>query len=228
MNPNLLSLAYKWAISVISWFKPEFIEPARLSPPKAEFGGPARLSPPKAEFGGFSLAEMLIVFALMTALSTIIIIRYGRLAVVLRLDQSTHQVVLALRRAQQFAITSYPDPGSTGVPCAWGVRIDSSAGHYRIFPDRISSGACPGNGFYEASENVSSSIPISILPTGVRFQGSSMVDVTYLPPDPSVRIFKDGILLSDQFITITLEAPQAGESRNIVVWRSGQISIQRP
>lgn len=158
---------------------------------------------------GFTLIEVLIVVAITSLLSGMVMTysSRGRTQVALYVEAAKlSQVIL---RAKSLAVATYSDPNllGSGIPCGYGVQIDYAAGTYSLFsympalpsvscrPTPV--GALSGIGANPVGEDptnyIYSAIDTVRLSPGVVYGSGNpkLTDILFIPPDPATLIWSD-------------------------------------
>lgn len=191
---------------------------------------------PRSRFG-FTLIEVLIVVAITSLLSGMVLTysSKGRSQVALYVESAKlSQVIL---RAKSLAIATY---GESGTPCGYGVHIDYVSRSYSLFSynpavsdpfacGKIDQGAIEtGNpAFYvvKAGETYT-------LTQGLEYKSSvgdqSFSDILFIPPDPTTLIWRVGGATpfpdAISSVTIIVGADTASAS-SVRVSPSGQVAF---
>ena len=185
---------------------------------------------------GFTLIELIAVTGVMVILSTILLANYNRFGGAITLRNIVYDVALSIREAQTYGISVRKfGEGAGQFSAGYGMHFEkTSPTQYILFADAVQ----PSNGLYDAGESVD-----LLTMRGGYFiydmcgtsPGSSVdeclldeLDVTFKRPDPDAYI--RGILNSTVSLyekaCITIESPR-GDRLAVVVWLTGQISIQK-
>jgi type II secretory pathway pseudopilin PulG len=192
---------------------------------------------------GFSITEMLVIIALITVISGVVLINFRGLNEGVALNRAAREMALNFRRAQNMAlaVTYVNFGGSRLVPGATGLRFQTcppatACLKYWLFGDLGN----PRNDLYNSvpppDEKIGNDITLEhrikisditvyngtvavAIPAGI-------VHVLFLAPEAVVRITRNnGTILGDR-IDITLQTLN-GQTRKVVVrGTSGQISVR--
>lgn len=84
---------------------------------------------------GFTLIEILISFGIFAILLAIVLSGFMDTRKLERLKQSSAELVSALQKAQNFALTGYASSGSVPPSGGYGVHLDKNSTEYFIFAD---------------------------------------------------------------------------------------------
>lgn len=180
----------------------------------------------ESQNAGYTLVELLIVVAIISAMSAASFSNYGigRKNAVLR--QETQKVVLDLRRAQNMAM-NVSQLSSSEIPSGgYGVHFDiSSSDAFIIYADGDDNKIYSGAGETFINRTLSSPVVISAINTGVdigSLNPTSPTDINFIPPDPKVKIDTN----DNYFAKITLRYGSAGGPTKDVIINgiTGQIS----
>lgn len=188
---------------------------------------------PLRKTAGFSLAEAVVVMAIIVAISAQVLISFTGLGETAAINRASQGIALSLRKAQNMALAVTPIPGFTVIPPAVGVRFDLvSPGEYLFFADRKDVVAqdfqyTPGAGDPER-------IATSTFERGVRInrlldQNNTTYTVAHiLFSNPESTIFltrSDGTSIPGTTLSVEL-INAIGKKKTIIVRTSGQIQIE--
>ncbi|OGF67760.1 hypothetical protein A3I27_03165 [Candidatus Giovannonibacteria bacterium RIFCSPLOWO2_02_FULL_43_11b] len=191
---------------------------------------------------GFTLVEMLIVIIIISIVTTISLVGYKNYGARLNVRRSANEVALAIREAQAnaLAVKGYNHDNNSGTPLlftSWGVYFNKtvSTTQFNIFVDS------DGDKSYDSGEsvktvNIMNSIKIFDLAKGRKTSETDgsvdRLDIIYQRPNPDTTLKADGGTCSGAVISgtcpdleIILQGPDGGQ-RTVVVWSTGQISVE--
>ena len=197
---------------------------------------------------GFTLVELLVTLSLFVVLTTIVIFSQSKFNGSILLTNLAYDVALTVRQAQTYGVNVREDVKETKIAekfqHAYGVHFDTKNNHdkeFILFSDSNNSGKYNGNWDCKSSSdscvnsysikrgNYISSIFIISSDTGCSsVDGGCSVDkldITFLRPDPNARFdspSKNNITEAKIIISSA-----NGDTRNVVVNSTGQISIGR-
>lgn len=161
---------------------------------------------------GFTLVEVLVVFVIITLVSTILIVNWRKNEKRYLVQRVAHEIVQNIRKSQDRSLNSYEHNGEV---YDYGVRFAlSNPNSYILFTD------INGNGKYNGGELVDS----FIIEPGVRINALSTgpkLDVIFSVPDGFTNIYQS---VSSAVITITKDDGTGGVS--IEIMQTGQVNIQ--
>lgn len=197
--------------------------------PTSLFPGSHRLSRKGAPLtcGGYTVAEVLIVLAIIGLLASVIVARYRDFESVTLLQSLTYEVALAIREAQVMTISTNINSTDGTSERSFGVYFDENSNTFTLFSDRTGG----NENEYDAGENVK---------TITMTQGSSISSIEArgsgaLEPVTDVTMTFERPHLETTFVTpgvanavevrLTVLSPK-GTTRTITILRSGQISVQ--
>ena len=203
---------------------------------------------------GFTILEMLMVLAIFTIITSVVIFQYGEFNSKTIMSNMAYEVALSIRQAQVYSLSVRGEAGATSFDNHYGVYInkDTSDKEIAFFIDRradngddpdgiCSSGstnclACMDGG--ECLEKISLTRDITIdsicLDTSINpieddgtCNGDIIDDVTitFERPNPNAVIYSENVLKPNSSVAIILTT-SFGNKRAIVVRPSGQISVQ--
>lgn len=162
--------------------------------------------------GGFTLVEMLVVVSITAMLSSMLILysRTGERQILLFREQS--KVINMIAKSKSLALQTYID-GSAA--CGYGVHF-SLPSTIILFKDQAADCAASDNIYSGPSEDFSH----LILGAGIVFSASDVVDMLFIPPDPTVKLNPNQVSG-----VITMQTIDGGTQARIKVNNSGQISV---
>lgn len=187
---------------------------------------------------GFSLVELMVTIGIFAFISILILANYPRFASRLLFNRKVQEISQHIRRAQTYSIGVR---GLGDFESPYGIYFSMSAPQrYIFFADRDS------NKMYDLSEPIESEsctdecVEKFILPSSAEIvglckaaetlscQSLNELHITFKRPAPTT-FFHDGsneILDSD--VEIIIENPRETDNpqREIIVWKTGQISIE--
>ncbi len=182
---------------------------------------------------GFTIVEMLVVFAIVTLVSGMVLVSFSGVHERTDTARSGQELALVIRRAQNMSLAvASITPGD--VPPAVGVQARINSGDYFMFADMNANGIYdagdilvrPGDlaGDYMMQGGVKIRSLTSYVDTTSHAQ--SVVDIMFAAPEAATTFTDDaGGTLGDR-LEIQLSPPSGKIQRTITVRTSGQISIQ--
>ncbi len=192
----------------------------------------------KPEYGntcaGFTLIELVVSIGIFTLLSTVALVNFRTVDNSLILQNVAHQIALVARKAQISGVSVQGlGSGAAEVFPSYGINFDTSRNtSFVLFADigvadKLLDSACPsaecvqryvlasGYAIKELWGNKKTSAPGTSL---------NRLDISFTRPNPDALIVGNSTLgFSDAEIVIQ---SRAGTTKTIVVWRTGQISIE--
>lgn len=174
---------------------------------------------------GFTIIEVLVVIAITSLLSGLIITytSTGRDQVALYVEES--HIAQTILRAKSLAVSTYAAPATP--KCGYGFHIDYQNQKYAIFGYNPPS-CGPINSIDPASMNTIDSIALNprLLLTSAPPGGDSGIsDVLFVPPDPKTLVWKVGVPSPASLGNIYLSTKTGSPSITIGVSAAGQISF---
>lgn len=186
------------------------------------------------EKNGFTMVEIVVMLAIITAISGAVLVNFSGLNEGGALNRSARELALNIRRAQNssLAVTEIAagDPPVKTISPAVGVELTRNQSAYFLFADLDSP--TPRDYRYSGSyekigqdEIFQRNVKISSLtaPGGGTY---SKVNLVFNAPEASLVIADSSGLSIGNTLLITLTAPTTGQTKTITVRTSGQISIQ--
>ncbi len=184
---------------------------------------------------GFTLIELVITFGILVTIATLLLADYPRFVARVNLTRDAQEIALNVRQAQAFALAVRGfDTGAGTVFEAWGVNFDISVSdkEYALFVDYN-----PANSDYDPPLELAQTFQIGAgtrivdlcaeqktSPPGTcNLQGLERLDITYRRPNPTTTL--KGNRTEYQDLEIVIEGRE-GARKTIVVWRSGQVTIE--
>ncbi|MBI1956916.1 MAG: prepilin-type N-terminal cleavage/methylation domain-containing protein [Candidatus Niyogibacteria bacterium] len=184
---------------------------------------------------GFTLLEMTVTIGVAAMISSLILANFPQFSRRLELSRTAQAVARSFREAETAALAVRE---FNGMFPPYGLHFENGAAirDYVLFADVNNTDADPepeGNGLYDEGELVETfaitgAPVIAGICVGVRSGGStcdsSMLDIVFRRPNPDVVITADG---DPSFFNaeITIKIP-TGECRRVVIWKTGQLSIE--
>lgn len=175
---------------------------------------------------GFSLIEMLVTVSIFAIISSIVIVRNSQFDDETLLHNLAYDIALSVRQAQQFGVNVRGGEGDFDQ--AYGVHFDADSDVYQFFRDSN------GNGAYDSESELLETYTIG---RGARIGTicnlnddrsscgvQESLDVVFRRPNPDAVINNDTISRA----SVELISARQGGRRLVVIYSTGQISIERP
>lgn len=185
---------------------------------------------PRLKNRGFTLAELLIVLAVMTTITSMVLANYKDYGVNARFANAAENIVLSLRQAQIYGVgvkaNSAACGGLTAFDCAYGVYFSrATPGQLILFVDTNNNNRYDAG---EALQTVTWLSPIAINNVGCNGAadcgGSNIVSVTFRRPNPSA-VITDSVGVST-YNSAEISITNGTKTSIISVKRTGQISLK--
>jgi len=175
----------------------------------------------KKSNAGFTLAELLVVTAVVLILTALILPNYRAGGGQFALQRSAHKLAQDLRRTEEMAMSAKKFNGE--IPLGgYGMYFNQSdPTHYILFADT------DGNYQYNEGELVKDfllekEVQIETLSTNVHF-GISPLNIVFYPPDPTIEIYPNG---NSKTATVILSLKNnPGQTKEVSVNKVGLIDI---
>lgn len=180
---------------------------------------------------GFTLVELLVTLSLFVVITTIVLFSQSKFNGSILLTNLAYDVALTVRQAQTFGVNVREvSSGGGDFQKAYGVHFDAtdadSKKKFILFIDDVSV-----NGKYDSSDSIVNTYSVKrgnyIKNICIESACTSVnkLDITFIRPNP------DAIIKGDSYsdaaeAKITISSAD-GNTRNIVVNSTGQISIQK-
>lgn len=166
------------------------------------------------------MVELLIVFAIMTVMSSVIMFNYSSFSANIDVKNMAYEVALSIRESQVFGLSSQRGSGKYDSP--YGTHFNINSNTFETFIDNNS------NGRYYSSENIETlTINKNIYVSGIKVDCSTKneVTITYLRPDPDATI-KSGSNANYGFTEISLQPLNNSDyTKYVIVRDTGQIYV---
>jgi prepilin-type N-terminal cleavage/methylation domain-containing protein len=190
---------------------------------------------------GFTLIELIVVMAIFTFLTTVILANNARFGGVILLENLAYDIGLSIRKAQVYGI-AVRGFGGSDFDLGYGIHFDSATPTtYVLFGDVYPTGA--GNGLYESDQG--ELVESITMQGGFRVAnvcatagggaeescGLGTLDIFFRRPEPDAYISANGVSgVVDQAALqqqgrILLESPR-GDQISVVIEATGQIAVQ--
>lgn len=200
---------------------------------------------------GFTLIEMLVVIGIIVVISGVVFANNVRFGGIVQLQNLAYDIALSIRQSQVYGISVQRFNTSTTFAAAYGMYFACTSNPcspmsntYVLFGDVNS----PLNGIYDPggaipeivqSTTIQSGYGISglyVTPYGGSEIGVTRLDITFRRPDPDACISKNSDVVTfnskgrcvggtNELARIEVSSPR-GDKKNILVYSSGQISVQ--
>jgi len=136
---------------------------------------------------GFTLIEMLVTLAIVTALSAMVLGYSRKSETTTYLAREGSRIVFELRRAQSQAMLMLQRDSESEKVCGWGIYIDQTnlpQEQFFLFADLCETDESNGNGKYDGDEEKTETI--SLL-KGVEIFYSDASSIVFIPPEPRIE-----------------------------------------
>ena len=182
---------------------------------------------------GFTTIEIVVVMAIMTAVSGMVMFNFGGLNEGASLNRSARDLALNIRKAQNFSLTvrqllvGSPVPTST-LPPAVGLELTVGQAYYLLYADLGTPiGDYKYNGLAEKIDpNLDLDKNTRIVSLTTPTNSYAKANIIFTAPEASVVLTDLTGSSIGNFLTITLQTPNTGQTRTVTIRTSGQISIK--
>ncbi|MDP3772384.1 MAG: prepilin-type N-terminal cleavage/methylation domain-containing protein [bacterium] len=184
----------------------------------------------RRERSGFTLAEMLVVIAIITLLSVSTVANFTSLGNAAVLERSARELGLAIRKAQNaaLAVSVFTQTGATPPP-AVGIRVTVGGGSYLYFGDKNGDGKYDPCCEFIAQTTFERSVKVSriIDASGAPLAPGTTIGIVFSAPEAVINFYPGGggTALPDAKMDIELKAP-SGQVRTVSVHDTGQITVR--
>ena len=178
---------------------------------------------------GFTLVEMLVVMAIVSILSVVVLANYEWGGHQYSLRRSAGYLSQDLRRAQEMAMSAQGVEGGKIPPGGYGVHLDLGENQYIIFAERSD----PLN--YKYDRGVDTVVSVTQMEENIQINKLDIerpgggrgvpadLDITFTPPNPTIRASGG----TDYLVAvIKLQSSKTDSTVSVRVSRSGLIEIQ--
>lgn len=177
---------------------------------------------------GFTIFEMIVVIGIVALIALLILANYPRFNETLGVSRAAEDIASSVRQVQAYGLGVKESGAGSGVFPGYGIYFQSAIpGSYVLFADK-------NNNFQDDAGEAINTIPIQNniqisdlcanqkqIPTGPC--GLSNLTAIYLRPQPQVILISGGFSYAD--IEIKIKGIR-GTTKTIILWLSGQISIE--
>ncbi len=176
---------------------------------------------------GFSLIELMVTIAIVTLITGIVMVKYSSFNSVVLLKSQTYELALDIRTAQVYGVNA--KGASTSFRGAYGMYFNmANPNQYILFKD-----ADGGNEReYDSGEEVGDTytidprFAITAICSTSGSCGVGQASVAFRRPDFDAYISLDSSSGVPQIIIVITSLSDSTFSREVVVYSSGQISVQ--
>lgn len=187
---------------------------------------------------GFTLVELLVSLGIFAVVTALVLMKHQSFSGGILLTNLAYETALTIRRAQSFGINVKGQGASFDI--WYGVRFDKRyPTEFLLFTDSNKNatydgtGACDGIVVDECFEKVlikrnMSFKQLCIAGPSAEDCNRNIIDIIFKRPDPEARIYDRGVGSSGTAygsVKIVLKALD-GRSKNVVVRKTGQISVE--
>ncbi len=190
---------------------------------------------------GFSMIELLVVIGIFTLISMVTLGNYSSFNQKIAVSNLAHQIALEIRQAQVYGLSAKQSDISSGVFPGYGVYFSATTPTSFILYADVDG----DKKYNHAGEDCSSPANIECLENVLISNGDNIRDIcgttgattqcnldfantVFTRPDPEADI--TGTLGSTDTVydnlKISVESPKKDFSKTVVVWSTGQVSIQ--
>lgn len=191
----------------------------------------------------FTLVEMLVSISIFAVITTIVLANYPKFSEHFALERTAQEVVQSLREAKTLSLAVTVTELSPNLQMGYGVHFDQSSKDYLIFAD-IYPPSAP-NKYYDPStkskiqDRIDSSYHIQADASITGFcvgndclldTAFQALDIVFTRPEPVITFWYQDATgyheWKDQQNVSIFVTNAKGESKKIIVWKTGQISVK--
>jgi prepilin-type N-terminal cleavage/methylation domain-containing protein len=155
----------------------------------------------KNKFKGFTIIELMVVFFIISLISSFLILYNKTSSSQIILSLETVKLVEALNKTKALSLSTYIQ---SGAGCGYGINIDYNNNSYSLF--KYGSPTLPNNCQSIASSSINQQDPTYVeieknfLSQEVKFEKKTdyLDAIFFVPPDPIILIWKNGGSLPTQ------------------------------
>lgn len=183
----------------------------------------------------FTLIEVVIVAGVIAIIAAVTLASFPEFSERIGIEQEAGKLTLALRKTQSYALAVREFQAGSGIFPPYGITIAmSDPTHYTIFGDVNASNRFESF-LGESIEKTSVEKRVSIFQICGNSQsvpqGScqlSSADIVYIRPAPTISLIgvDGGIPLSYNDIKVVLRSLDGSIQKSVIIWSTGQISIE--
>jgi prepilin-type N-terminal cleavage/methylation domain-containing protein len=176
---------------------------------------------------GFTMVEIMVVVAIILIFSSIMVANYRFGNQRLSLEMQTNQFAQNVRKMQSWSMSAHKvlnisQPG-------YGIFFDQNdPSKYYLYVDNgydQPSGVIPGNGKYDSGFDTIQEIIVFSDGAKIQSCNPARASITFIPPDPSVKIVDGAGGLVDQ-TTISFASQDSVLTHTVVINKAGLIYAQ--
>lgn len=184
---------------------------------------------------GFTIVELIVVIAIFTILSAVVMARYRDFSGGIILTNLAQEIALTTREAQVYGI-SVKTSGGSNFSSRYGIHLDSSINNFLIFFADEN-----GDGRYTDSSEIIETISTSqgnvisdfcaVPNIGTPDCTVTNLDISFLRPNPDAKFcvyVAPNCVETYKEATITVFSTRTGQTRTITVRQTGQIEVTNP
>lgn len=183
---------------------------------------------------GFTMIEVVVMLAIVAAISGAVLFSFGGLNEGGALNRSARELALSIRQAQNTSLTvkkiNVGNPPTTQIPQAVGLQLTRQQNIYFLYADLDN----PTNYKYNSPpdgkiDNQDQSFLRNIQIDSLTDSGGSSyqtVNVVFVAPEASLYLTDSSGNSIGNVLNIVLKAPTTGQTRTLIIRTSGQITVR--
>ena len=180
---------------------------------------------------GFSLIELMVTIAIITLVTGVVLVRYNSFNNVIILTDQAYELALDIREAQVLGVSV--GGTSDSFRKAYGIYITlTTPNRYLLFQDNLTTGLKLQ---YDSGEEIGEPYTIDsrfeitqicTTKSGVERCDNTDVSMVFKRPDFDAKITTNIVSYPDQLTIVVSSVRDSSVSKRIVLYPSGQISVQ--
>jgi prepilin-type N-terminal cleavage/methylation domain-containing protein len=182
---------------------------------------------------GFTVVEVVIVLAIITMISSIILANFSGFNEGVTLSRSVRELALAARKAQNMALAVLRvtrQDGTTGIPRAMGIQVSRGTAGYFIFADFVNDNRynqsddekiSPGTMIFERGAAIT-----DFLGKNNTLLSASKIHIIFASPEAAITLTDENGTDIGEKVTFRLVSQSGKVTKSVTVRTSGQISAK--
>jgi len=177
---------------------------------------------------GFSIIEFVVVSSIIAIISSIVFPNWNSIRQDILLQREAYKVAQDIRRTLEMSLAAQEVTCSEGVN-GYLIYFKEGESNYSLYVDGGNEGlgdADPNKNCRIGQVGLDENVKIENISTGAS-TGIDEVQILFIPPNPEVKFFSDGVERTEGFVKITLSIKgDSNKKRNIVVNKAGLVYVE--